>query len=261
VGFLLLSVILNTHISTFVRSRTGDANRSASTRRWRSIHGRRRRSRDHRSRHSPLARDRASGVRFATTEPVRFGSFFCFLRRVRFCDGPTDGRSARSIEEGFKTRIVDQFILGFVLATDRFDPIRSDPTRSFASGSLRALSNRDARGFHLDEVNKNLRDAVPSARLGVAGVVDVDVRASERSVARAIRFRSPTRSALARESSAGGRGRGRVARRFVRSPGSTASATVRSVRSFARRSRRSFAGRHPSHPSIRREGRSASHGT
>ena len=189
-------------------------------------------------------------VRDDGTGSVRF--VFLFSRRVRFCDGPTDGRSARSIEEGFKTRIVDQFILGFVLATDRFDPIRSDPTRSFASGSLRALSNRDARGFHLDEVNKNLRDAVPSARLGVAGVVDVDVRASERSVARAIRFRSPTRSALARESSAGRRGRGRVARRFVRSPGSTASATVRSVRSFARRSRRSFARRHPSHPSIRR---------
>ena len=70
-------------------------------------------------------------VRDDGTGSVRF--VFLFSRRVRFCDGPTDGRSARSIEEGFKTRIVDQFILGFVLATDRFDPIRSDPTRSFAS--------------------------------------------------------------------------------------------------------------------------------
>ena len=210
------------------------------------------------TRHS-RATERAA---FGSRRRNRFGSvrFFVFCGASVFAtDRRTDGARDRSKKGLRRESSINSF---WGLSSRPIDSIRSDPTRSFASGSLRALSNRDARGFHLDEVNKNLRDAVPSARSGVAGVVDVDVRASERSVARAIRFRSPTRSALARESSAGGRGRGRVARRFVRSPGSTASATVRSVRSFAsRRSLRSFARRHPSHPSIRREGRSASHGT
>ena len=132
VGFLLLSVILNTHISTFVRSRTGDANRSASLRL--GIHGHpwvaRSSVASSLDRHS-RATERAA---FGSRRRNRFGSvrFLIFLRRVR--SRRTDGRTERRIaEEGFKTRIVDQFILGFVLATDRFDPIRSDPTRSFAS--------------------------------------------------------------------------------------------------------------------------------
>jgi len=127
VGFLLLSVILNTHISTFVRSRTGDANRSASTRRWRSIHGRRRRSRDHRSRHSPLARDRASGVRFATTEPVRFGSFFCFRGASVFAtDRRTDGARDRSKKGLRRESSINSF---WGLSSRPIDSIRSDPIR------------------------------------------------------------------------------------------------------------------------------------
>ena len=212
------------------------------------------------TRHS-RATERAA---FGSRRRNRFGSvrFFVFCGASVFAtDGRTDGARDRSKKGLRRESSINSF---WGLSSRPIDSIRSDPIRpdrSFASGSVVASSNRDARGFRLIEVNKNLRDAVPSARSGVAGVVDVDVRASERSVARAIRFRSPTRSALARESSAGRRGRGRVARRFVRSPGSTASATVRSRRSFARRSLRSFARRHPSHPSIRREGRSASHGT
>ena len=186
---------------------------------------------------SSLARDRASGVRFATTEPVRFGSFFDFSAAHRVRSRSTE-RANGSIEEGFKTRIVDQFFtLGFARATDRFDPIRSDRTRSIVRvpGSLRASSNRTARGFRLIEVNKNLRarrDAVPSAR---SVVVDVDVRASERSRSRE-RFDSvrPVPSRVNRRRVGAGasfrsfdpRGRPR-ARRFV--------PFVRSVR-FARRS-------------------------
>ena len=130
VGFLLLSVILNTH--TLVRSFVREPGTRTGRRPWvgmgdvvgREIIGRV-------DRHSIATRARPSERR--SVRAVRFFSLI-FLRRVRFRDGRTDGRSARSIEEGFKTRIVDQFfILGFARATDRFDPIRSDPTRSFAS--------------------------------------------------------------------------------------------------------------------------------
>ncbi len=192
-------------------------------------------------RHS-RATDRAA---FGSRRRNRFGSvlFLIFLRRVRF--RRTDGRTERAIaEEGFKTRIVDQFFWG--LSSRPIDSIRSDPIRpdrSFASGSLRASSNRDARGFRLIEVNKNLRarrDAVPSAR---SVVVDVDVRASERSRSRerfdSVRPRAvPSRVNRRRVGAGAGasrvvsfdpRGRPR-ARRFGPS--------VRSLRSFARRSRR-----------------------
>ena len=131
VGFLLLSVILNTHmlVRSFVRepgTRTGRHHFVSASimgiHDGREIIGRV-------DRHSIVTRARPSERRSVRAVRFAFVDFFAarsFSRRTE--------RAIGSIEEGFKTRIVDQFfILGFARATDRFDPIRSDPTRSFAS--------------------------------------------------------------------------------------------------------------------------------
>ena len=124
VGFLLLSVILNTHISTFVRSRTGDANRSASVGR----HGRRRRSRDHRSRRSSLDRHSRATERaaFGSRGSVLFVDFFCGAS-VFATDGRTDGARDRSKKGLRRESSINSSFWG--LSSRPIDSIRSDPIR------------------------------------------------------------------------------------------------------------------------------------
>ena len=130
VGFLLLSVILNTHmlVRSFVRepgTRTGRHPSWASMgiHDGREIIGRV-------DRHSIVTRARPSERR--SVRAVRFFSLI-FLRRVRFCDGRS-ARTDRSKKGLRRESSINSSLWGLsVLATDRFDPIRSDPTRSFAS--------------------------------------------------------------------------------------------------------------------------------
>ena len=133
-GFLLLSVILNTH--TLVRSFVREPGTRTGRRPWASMMGDvvGREIIGRVDRHSIVTRARPSErAAFGSRGSVLFVDFFAARSFLRRTDGRTE-RAIGSIEEGFKTRIVDQFfILGFARATDRVDPIRSDPTRSFAS--------------------------------------------------------------------------------------------------------------------------------
>jgi hypothetical protein len=142
VGFLLLSVILNTHmlVRSFVRepgTRTGRHHFVSAS--MMGIHdGREIIGRV--DRHS-RATERAA---FGSRRRNRFGSvlFLIFLRRVR--SRRTDGRTERAIaEEGFKTRIVDQFLHSGVCPRP-IDSIRSDPIRPDRSRPVRSERCRTA---------------------------------------------------------------------------------------------------------------------
>jgi hypothetical protein len=142
VGFLLLSVILNTHmlVRSFVRepgTRTGRhhfVSASMGIHDGREIIGRV-------DRHSIVTRARPSErAAFGSRGSVLFVDFFAarsFSRR-------TDGRTERAIaEEGFKTRIVDQFLHSGVCPRP-IDSIRSDPIRPDRSRPVRSERRRTA---------------------------------------------------------------------------------------------------------------------
>ena len=125
VGFLLLSVILNTHISTFVRSRTGDANRSASVGRHGHPSVARSSVASSLDRHS-RATERAA---FGSRRRNRFGSvlFLIFLRRIA---SVRDGRSARTDRSKKGLRRESSINSSFWgLPARPIDSIRSDPIR------------------------------------------------------------------------------------------------------------------------------------